>query len=103
MSEEFLRTLEHFRHHLGRPVFLTSAYRSPADNRRVGGAVRSQHLLGLAVDLAPQSRPDVGWLRSLHIFSGLGLVGSQVLHVDARHLGPWANGADVHHPATWSY
>lgn len=38
----------------GRPaVRLTSWYRDEAHNRRVGGDPRSQHLLALAIDIAP--------------------------------------------------
>lgn len=36
---------------LGMPVRVTSAYRSPAVNRAVGGAPHSQHLRGEAADL----------------------------------------------------
>lgn len=34
-------------------VTVTSWYRSPQENQRVGGAARSQHLLGLAIDVLP--------------------------------------------------
>lgn len=35
---------------LAKPIKVTSAYRSPAVNKAVGGATSSQHLLGQAVD-----------------------------------------------------
>lgn len=35
---------------LAKPIKVTSAYRSPAVNKAVGGAASSQHLLGQAVD-----------------------------------------------------
>ena len=41
---ELVRTL------LGKPIKITSAYRSPAVNKAVGGAASSQHLKGQAVD-----------------------------------------------------
>jgi hypothetical protein len=34
----------------GRPILISSAYRSPALNTAVGGSKRSQHVLGEAVD-----------------------------------------------------
>jgi len=38
---------------LGVPLRVVSAYRTPAHNRRVGGARHSQHVQGRALDLQP--------------------------------------------------
>lgn len=43
--------LQALRNHLGKPININSGYRSPAYNRRVGGAVNSQHLIGKAADI----------------------------------------------------
>ena len=37
----------------GLPLRVLSAYRTPAYNRQIGGAVKSQHIEGRALDLAP--------------------------------------------------
>jgi zinc D-Ala-D-Ala carboxypeptidase len=42
--------LETVRALLGRPMIISSGYRSPALNAAVGGAANSQHMLGLAAD-----------------------------------------------------
>lgn len=42
--------LETVRLRLGRPIIVTSGYRSPEVNRAVGGARTSQHLTGCAAD-----------------------------------------------------
>ena len=36
-----------------RPIKVLSAYRTPSWNRKVGGALRSQHVQGRALDLKP--------------------------------------------------
>lgn len=51
MDERALDALEAVRRRLGVPLIVTSAYRSPEHNRRVGGARASQHLLGRAFDI----------------------------------------------------
>ena len=45
------RTLEPTRRGVGLPLHVTSGFRSPALNRRVGGAPSSQHIVGQAADL----------------------------------------------------
>lgn len=37
----------------GQPLTVSSAYRSPAHNRKIGGAPDSQHMQGRALDLKP--------------------------------------------------
>ena len=41
------------------PASITSWYRSPKRNKRVGGSSTSMHMLGLAVDVVLDSRSDV--------------------------------------------
>jgi len=43
--------LEPLRAHLGRPINITSGYRSPALNEAIGGSPRSQHCKGEAADI----------------------------------------------------
>ena len=43
--------LEDLRERVGKPVHINSGYRSPAHNRRIGGASRSRHVMGLAADV----------------------------------------------------
>ena len=43
--------LEKIRAHFGKPVRITSGYRSPAYNAKVGGAFHSYHLRGMAADI----------------------------------------------------
>lgn len=44
--------LEEVRALLGKPILVSSGYRSPAVNRAVGGAVNSAHMLGCAADFS---------------------------------------------------
>jgi zinc D-Ala-D-Ala carboxypeptidase len=45
-----VNVLQPVRNHFGRPVVVTSGYRSPALNRAIGGSATSQHSLGEAAD-----------------------------------------------------
>ena len=46
--------LQKIRDHFGRPVVITSGYRTASHNTRVGGSKSSQHLLGRAADIQVQ-------------------------------------------------
>ena len=49
--------LQKIRDHFGRPVVITSGYRTAAHNAAVGGSKSSQHLLGRAADFHVEGVP----------------------------------------------
>ena len=51
MSVDFMDRLSSLRGEINQPLPLTSAWRSEGRNRQVGGAEKSPHLYGRAVDL----------------------------------------------------
>ena len=78
------RVLDPLRRAWGGPLRVTSGYRCPALNRAVGGATRSQHLLGQAADITAGSRSDN--LRLLALLKHLQLPVDQVIN---EHGGRW--------------
>jgi zinc D-Ala-D-Ala carboxypeptidase len=55
--------LEPLRSYIGRPIIISSGYRCPEVNKRVGGQPRSQHLKGQAADIhaLEMSNADLFW------------------------------------------
>lgn len=51
VDEALTVVLQCIREHFGKPVTITSGYRTAAHNATVGGAKSSQHLLGRAADI----------------------------------------------------
>ena len=51
IDDELVVLLQCIREHFGKPVVITSGYRTAAHNAVVGGAKSSQHLLGRAADI----------------------------------------------------
>lgn len=49
--KELASNLQVLRDELNRPITINSGYRSPEHNSNIGGATRSQHLLGKASDI----------------------------------------------------
>ncbi len=47
-----IKGLEDLRSRIGKPLKITSGYRCPEHNKKVGGAQASEHVKGLAVDVA---------------------------------------------------
>ena len=54
LDEELVVLLQCIREHFGKPVHITSGYRTAAHNAAVGGSKSSQHLLGRAADIQVQ-------------------------------------------------
>ena len=57
VDSELVQCLQKIRNHFGKPVHITSGYRTAAHNRSVGGAAYSQHLYGRAADIRVQGIP----------------------------------------------
>ncbi len=51
VSDKLINVLEQIREHFGKPVVVTSGYRTPDWNKEVGGVVNSEHLFGTAADI----------------------------------------------------
>lgn len=86
IDPRLVEMLEDIRGHFGRAVTITSGYRSPAYNRRVGGAPNSFHVRGMAADIrvAGVAPADVFQYASGRFpISGLGLYRSWT-HIDCR-------------------
>lgn len=52
------KVLQPARERFGKPITVNSGYRSPAVNKRVGGAASSQHLTGQAADITTGSKTE---------------------------------------------
>lgn len=54
VDEALVLLLQCIREHFGKAVTITSGYRTPTHNAKVGGSKSSQHLLGRAADIRVQ-------------------------------------------------
>ena len=57
VDEALTVLLQCLRDHFGKPITITSGYRTATHNAAVGGAKSSQHLLGRAADIQVQGVP----------------------------------------------
>jgi Uncharacterized protein conserved in bacteria len=87
MDSELIDKLELLRTAVGKPLYILSGYRCEKHNTDVGGAPRSQHLLGKAADVAA-ARIGVDTLARAAEragFRGIGRYRKQgFVHVDVR-------------------
>ena len=91
-------TLQAIRDEFGKPIRVTSAYRSPEHNKEVGGVKNSQHVQAVAADLQPYSNRDDDMEELIQVVlrltasgkipnGGVGIYNSFV-HYDMRPNGP---------------
>lgn len=79
--------LQQLRDQVGRPVIVTSGYRTPEHNRAIGGAERSFHMQGLAADIVVEgmSSAELADVAKQIGFTGIGVYPRRGhCHVDVR-------------------
>ena len=84
--------LQELRNLLGKPLYITSAYRSPAHNRKVGGAKGSMHLQAKAFDVQMHNRDPAKFyaLAQAVGFTGFGFYEkSGFIHIDTGPARSW--------------
>lgn len=79
----------------GRKLIVNSGYRSPAYNLRIGGARRSQHMSGNALDITwnginIQSREEFIRIAIAQGFRGIGRYGTRFVHIDIGQRREWS-------------
>lgn len=76
--------LERVREKLGKPILITSGYRTPAHNQKVGGSRRSFHLQGMAADIVVVGLSAQTVQAKLKDWPGGLGYGSNFTHLDIR-------------------
>lgn len=89
--------LQALRTALGKPLLITSAYRSEVHNKAVGGAKHSQHRLGKAFDVVMTNQSPAAFERAARAagFTGFGhYPKSNFMHIDTGPARRWNDGSD---------
>lgn len=95
ISQDLVTVLQKIRDHFAKPLIITSAYRNDAYNKKVGGAVYSQHLYGKAADffisgVSPAAIAD--FVETIMPNTGGIGIYSDFVHVDVRTARARWNG-----------
>lgn len=95
IAPELVELLQRIRDHYGKAVNINSAYRTPAYNKKVGGATYSQHQYGTAADIrinGVKPKDLAAYIETLMPnYGGIGIYPSFV-HVDIRPTKSRWNG-----------
>ena len=90
IDDQLVKYLQNIRDHFGKSVTITSAYRCPSYNKRIGGATGSYHSKGMAADIVVNgiaSREVAKYAESIGI-KGIGLyetaADGHFTHIDTR-------------------
>lgn len=87
ISPDLVEILQQIRDHFKAPVSINSGYRTPAYNKKVGGATYSQHLYGMAADIVVKGvEPKKVYAYADSLLPCTGGVGlyKTFVHVDVR-------------------
>lgn len=99
MEYAFVTRLDRLRHEWGKPLVVSSGFRTMAHNASVGGVPDSAHLRGVAADVATRSLKDAIKLAIIAARVGFPRVGvdlkGRLVHVDTDITLP--------NPVTWFY
>ena len=87
VSPDLVEVLQEIREHFGKPVTISSGYRTESYNKKVGGAAYSQHKYGTAADIVVSGVTPLETARYAETLlpgrGGIGLYQS-FTHVDVR-------------------
>lgn len=84
---ELVRFLIALRIPAGRSLRVSSWWRSPTHNQEVGGHPRSQHLLGLAIDVTGDIDELAAFARNASLKGLVPIMEGTHLHIQARPAG----------------
>ena len=107
MDDQFMRNLVHLRRQFGRPMPITSSYRSPEKNEAVGGVKDSAHTQGRAVDIAISGKAAYDLIRLVLTgkfgFTGVGLRQHGPHNKRMIHLDDMPDSPNQPRPILWTY
>lgn len=94
-STELMAMLEKLRAYGGFTIHINSGYRTPAYNKKIGGASKSQHIYGTAADIIVKKDGQSVDARLICClcqdlgFKGIARISWQAVHVDMRSSGSY--------------
>lgn len=89
IDRKLVDVLQKYRDFIGKPIVVTSGYRTETHNKAVGGAKNSYHLIGRAIDFfinGVNARDIAKWMFSMGV-TGIGLYinrNQEFVHIDSR-------------------
>lgn len=91
--KELAKNMQVLRDHIGKPIQITSGYRSPEHNKKVGGAKASKHVLGMACDFKVKGLTPATIIKDIEVLimcdkmkqGGIGIYPTWV-HYDIRNI-----------------
>jgi len=91
MQQSTLKMLDETRHEAGVPFVITSGYRTPYHNAKVGGVNGSSHTKGYAVDISCKTSSDRFKIVSSAIRAGFKRIGvsDNFIHLDNDPTKPY--------------